>query len=416
MSAGKLVQANGRLYKRSDRPVVVVCVDGSEPDYMEVAMKAGRMPWLKSLLSSDKNTNLIAESVVPSFTNPNNLSIVSGCPPRYHGICGNYFYNQETGEEELMNAPSYYRAKTIFSSYQDAGAKVAVVTAKDKLRLLLGHGLDYSKGNAICFSAEKSDLANMEDNGIENVNDFVGKPVPSVYSADLSEFVFAAGVKLMETVRPEIMYLSTTDFIQHKYAPEEEGALAFYEMMDGYWAQLDEMGAVLTLTADHGMNPKHDSDGKPNVLYLQDLLDEWYGKEAARVILPITDPYVVHHGALGSFATAYLPKGESVDAAVERLSKVDGVELAISGPAGCAMLELPEDRMGDIIIISERHLALGTSEDRHDLSALDRPLRTHGGITEQKVPFISNRPMSGIPSDMRLRNFDAFYCSVNYAE
>ncbi|WP_343559908.1 phosphonoacetate hydrolase [Kiloniella sp. b19] len=411
----KRVAVNGRLYNRSERPVVVVCVDGSEPAYMETAMARGRMPWLKSLVEREDSTNVLAESVIPSFTNPNNLSIVSGCPPRQHGICGNYFYNQETGEEELMNDASYYRAKTIFKAFQEAGASVAVVTAKDKLRKLLGHGLDFSGGTAVCFSSEASNKANLSDNGIENVNDFVGLPVPSVYSSDLSEFVFAAGVKLLERDRPELMYLSTTDFIQHKFAPEEEGALAFYEMMDGYWAKLDALGAIVVLTADHGMKPKHNSEGRPNVFYLQDQLDEWYGENSCRVILPITDPYVVHHGALGSFATAYLPDGVTADEACARLSSVAGVEVALSGPAGCDRYELPEDRMGDIIVITEDYMSVGTSEDRHDLSALDRPLRTHGGLSEQVVPFISNCAMPALPNDMRLRNFDAFYCALNYA-
>ena len=58
--------------------------------------------------------------------------------------------------------------------------------------------------------------------------------MPSVYSADLSEFVFAAGVKLMERYRPDIMYLSTTDYIQHKHAPGTKVANDFYRMMDGY--------------------------------------------------------------------------------------------------------------------------------------------------------------------------------------
>ena len=131
-------------------------------------------------------------------------------------------------------------------------------------------------------------------------------PVPSVYSAALSEFVFAAGLKLMETRRPDLMYLSTTDYVQHKFAPGSEGANAFYAMMDGYLGKLDAHGAVVALTADHGMNAKTRPDGQPNVIYLQDLLDDWIGAGRARVILPITDPYVVHHGALGSFATIYL--------------------------------------------------------------------------------------------------------------
>ena len=103
--------------------------------------------------------------------------------------------------------------------------------------------------------------------------ELVGKPVPSVYSADLSEFVFAAGVKLLQTRRPDLMYLSTTDYVQHKCAPGTPEANAFYAMMDGYLAQLDALGAVIALTADHGMSPKTDAAGRPRVVYLQQVLD-----------------------------------------------------------------------------------------------------------------------------------------------
>ncbi len=134
----------------------------------------------------------------------------------------------------------------------------------------------------------------------------VGMPVPSVYSAALSEFVFAAGVKLLERERPDVMYLSTTDYVQHKAAPGVGAANDFYAMMDAYLRELDARGATVVVTADHGMNAKTDAFGRPNIVFLQDILDRAFAAGTTRVILPITDPYVVHHGALGSFATVYL--------------------------------------------------------------------------------------------------------------
>ncbi|MBL8674240.1 MAG: phosphonoacetate hydrolase, partial [Rhodospirillales bacterium] len=301
------IAVNGRAYRRPTRPVVVVCVDGSEPGYIEAAVAAGVAPWFARV--QRRGANLLADCVVPTFTNPNNLSIVTGRPPAVHGICGNYFLDPDTGEEVMMNDPKFLRVETLFPAFQRAGLRIAVVTAKDKLRGLLGKGLALGPGKACAFSSEKSDKATLADNGVEGVNALVGMAVPDVYSAGLSEFVFAAGVRLMERDRPEIMYLSTTDYIQHKHAPGTPVANAFYAMMDGYLARLDAMGCAIVVTADHGMNAKHDpATLQPDVVYLQDLLDTWLGAAAARVILPITDPYVVHHGALGSFATVYLPK------------------------------------------------------------------------------------------------------------
>jgi len=404
-----MLNINSRQYKLPTTPTVVVCVDGCEPDYLAQAVATGHMPWLKKTLAI--GSGLIAECVVPSFTNPNNLSIVTGAPPSVHGICGNYLFDTATGTEVMMNDAKWLRAPTLLAALADAGKSVAVITAKDKLRSLLGH-----KMKGICFSSEKSDQVTLAENGIENVLELVGKPVPSVYSADLSEFVFAAGVKLMETRRPDVMYLSTTDYIQHKHAPGTPGANAFNAMMDGYLGQLEAMGCVIALTADHGMNAKVAMDGTPDVIYLQDWFDTWLGAAAARVILPITDPYVVHHGALGSFATVYLPKDCDVKAACARLQRVKGMQEVLTRAQAADKFELPADRIGDMVVVSERFTVIGTSAARHDLTALEVPLRSHGGISEQRVPLILNRPLPGLDRSRRFRNFDAFDLALNFAQ
>jgi len=413
MNKAAAITINERSYAFPKAPVVVVCIDGSEPDYMEEAVAAGRMPWLKAMLPG--GADLRADCVVPSFTNPNNLSIVTGQPPKVHGICGNFFYDPAKDAEVMMNDPAYLRAPTLFAAFQKAGAKIAVVTAKDKLRSLLGHGLAMKAGEAVCFSAEKADKATIAGNGIDGLLETVGKPLPSVYSADLSEFVFAAGVKLMESMRPDIMYLSTTDYIQHKHAPGTEGANDFYAMMDGYFAELDAAGAVIVLTADHGMNAKHKADGSPNVLYLQSELDVFLGAGKARTILPITDPYVVHHGALGSYATVYLPKDADVAAVARFVAGLQGVERVLTREEAAKAFELPGDRIGDLVVVTEKTRAVGTRPDKHDLSGLEVPLRSHGGVSEQRVPLVVNRPVSGLEG-RRLRNFDAFDIALNHAE
>ncbi len=405
--ATPVLTVNGRDYPTPKVPAVAICLDGCEPAYLDEAIKAGIMPALEKILA--KGTRRLAHCVVPSFTNPNNISIVTGRPPSVHGICGNFLLDQETGKEVMMNDPRFLRAPSIFKAFFDAGAKIAVVTAKDKLRPLLGHGLDFSSGRAISFSSEKSDQTTLAANGIDNAAKWLGRPVPDVYSAELSEFIFAAGLKLMQEFKPDILYLSTTDYVQHKHAPGTPGANAFYAMFDTYLGQLDDMGAVIAITADHGMKPKHTADGQPDIIYVQDLLDDWYGKDGARVILPITDPYLVHHGALGSFATAYLPKGADRAEAIARLKTIPGMDVVIDRETAAERFELPADRIGDIVLVCSENKTIGTSADRHDLSGLKEPLRSHGGISEQVVPFIINRVIEDMPEAPVLRNFDAYY-------
>ncbi|MCP4318093.1 MAG: phosphonoacetate hydrolase [Hyphomicrobiales bacterium] len=406
MNTSTSVEANERVYAAPKVPAIAICLDGCEPAYLDAAIADGLMPTLKRM--REEGTDRLADSVIPSFTNPNNLSIATGRPPIVHGICGNYLFDPETGEEVMMNDVRFLRAPTIFKRFYDAGAKIAIVTAKDKLRALLGAGLRFDDDRAKCFSAEKSASSTAVEHGQENASAWLGMPQPDVYSADLSEFVFAAGVKLLREWKPDVMYLTTTDYVQHKYAPEDAEAKSFYAMFDKYLAQLDEMGAAIVVTADHGMKPKHLADGSPAVVYLQDLMDEWLGEAAARVILPITDPYVVHHGALGSFATAYLPDGADEDGIITKLRATEGITDVLNKAEAIERFELPGDRIGDIVIISGENMCVGTSQHRHDLAALKEPLRSHGGLTEQTVPFIVNRVID-LPSRPTLRNFDAFY-------
>ena len=118
------LKINGRTYRLPTQPTVVVCVDGCEPDYLAQAVAGGQMPWLKRTLAL--GSGLTADCVVPSFTNPNNLSIVTGVPPSVHGICGNYLFDTATGEEVMMNDPKWLRAPTLLAALADAGQSLAV--------------------------------------------------------------------------------------------------------------------------------------------------------------------------------------------------------------------------------------------------------------------------------------------------
>lgn len=405
------VTVNGRIYRHPERPTVVVCVDGCEPAYVDDAIAAGAAPALRRF--SERGTYRLSRTVVPSFTNPNNLSIVTGVSAAVHGISGNYFYDAATGQEVMMNDPRFLRCPTLLAELSRAGRRIVVVTAKDKLRRLLGHGM-----SGICFSSEKAAEVTKAEHGLERVTDLVDMPVPDVYSAELSEYVMAAGLELLRRERPDVMYLSLTDYIQHKHPPGDPVARSFYAMLDRYFDAIDREGAVLGITGDHGMNAKTRADGTPDVVYLGPLLDATVGPGRFRVILPITDPYVVHHGALGSFATVHLERPADVEAVIGRLREVSGVAGVWDRAEGCRHFELPPDRVGDVIVVGDRHTVLGKSPEAHDLSLLTEPLRSHGGPTEDTVPFIVNRPLSAAcaPPERALRNFDMFDCVLNGAD
>ena len=392
---------------------IVICLDGSQKEYFEEASKLNLTPNLDKIINTGEN--LLANSAIPSFTNPNNISIVTGRPSSVHGICGNFFYTPSTGEEVMMNDPQFLRAPTIFQKYYEQGAKIAIITAKDKLRKLLSHGLNFNDSRAICFSSEKSDQTTLEQNGIEKVNEWLETPVPEVYSQDLSEFVMKAGVKILNEFKPDIMYLSTTDFIQHKYEPGHEIANRFYQMFDHHIGLLNDNDISLVITADHGMKAKTNFDGEPNAIFLEDLLNKKFPQENFKVILPITDPYVVHHGSLGSFAMIYVENQELIPHVLEEIKKIPEIEEVLNKQDACKTYHLPEDRSGDIVCMSSESFTIGSSKSKHDLSSLKEPLRSHGGLHEREVPFIINSSKSDISKQLQIYNYDAFYYATHMA-
>lgn len=399
---------NGKTYQPAAKPIVVICIDGSADEYLDITMAHDRMPYLKSMTVNGYRG--MVRGALPSFTNVNNSSIVTGASPAVHGISGNFFYNAAIDQEVMMNSSEYLRAETLLAAAGDAGRKVAVVTAKEKLRDILSYKL-----NGIAFSAEKANLAKKETHGIENAEEIIGFKTPAIYSADASLFVLRAGVALIEKGIADFLYLSLTDYMQHTYAPEAQESLAFYEAMDAEIGKMIALGAVVGATADHGMNAKVKADGTPNVLFVEDMLTERFG-EGFRVICPITDPYVKHHGALGSYVVVHVPDPSKVTEIKDWLMLQPGITEAYDRATAVRVLEQPEDRIGDIVVLSGRDVVVGRRPQYHDLSALDGTLRSHGGRYEEMVPMIISHPLN---TEYRMkaagdpRNFDIFDFTVN---
>ena len=398
---------NGRDYNSPNRPVVGICLDGCADEYFDVALSRGLMPNLHRI--SVNGYRGMARGQMPSFTNVNNTSIVTGVPPSIHGVGGNYFFDVTASEEVMMNSAKFLRAPTIFPAAQLAGRKVAVVTAKDKLRDIFASGLIETGG--IAFSSERVREARQETHGIADAEALIG-PNPNIYSGEASIFVLRAGVKLIEAGRANFLYLSTTDFMQHKFAPEAREALEFYAALDEQIGLLLAQNAIVGITADHGMNAKQNPDGSPNVIYLESILVNEFGP-GFRVILPITDPHLVHHGALGSFAQVHLPSGGEtcLAEAIEFIRHLSGVTEVLDKSTAARLMELPPDRMGDFVVCSGRNVVLGRTPDWHDLSLIKEGLRSHGGRYEEMVPLVISEPLTpdylakaqGDP-----RNFDLF--------
>jgi phosphonoacetate hydrolase len=410
-----LIELHGRTYRLPARPTVVICADGCDPSYIEAGLKAGILPTIARWRR--EGFYALCDAAMPTFTNPNNLSIVTGAPPAVHGISGNFALDRDSGAEIMMTDPEMVRGETILGLMSREGVAVAAITAKDKLRRMLGKGVEIG-ARGVCFSSEQADRCTLQEHGIDGVEALVGRATPDMYSADLSLFVLDSGIRLVEQGRADLLYLSLSDYVQHGHGPDEQEALDFHAALDQRLARLEASGCAVALTADHGMNDKALPEGRPHVIFLEDVLNAHFGAGAVRVICPITDPFVRHHGALGSFVRVYRRKTVPLATLSHAVRALPGIDAVLTRDEAAALWELPRDREADLVVTGDRNTVIGASEAEHDLSALaGHRLRSHGGAFEQIVPFLLSRPLSpnyaDIAASRRLRNFDIFDFALN---
>jgi len=378
---GQTFAANHRVYKVPSEPVLAVCVDGWDPEYVDDALARGLIPRVAELVSG--GAYVLGHAQVPTFTNPNNVAIVTGVCAARNGVAGNH-YRGPSGEEVQVTDPSFLRATTIHAAAQAAGVPALCVTAKDKLRRLL------AAGGVPAFSAERAHEQTLPDG--TPLLEAAGAPNPDIYDWRLSIYTIDLALALARRLESRLVYASLTDYVQHSAAPGEPLSDEFHRALDRAIGRALDAGFVVGLVADHGMRAKTAADGSPNIRFLDDALVA-AGVIGAHTVCPITDPYVVHHAALGSLAWVHLDDLDELDRARGVLASLPGVEGVLDRCAAAEGFELPADRIGDLVVLAGAGTALGRSEGAHDLSRLNGRLRSHGGLHERTVPIIVSRPL-----------------------
>jgi phosphonoacetate hydrolase len=401
---GAVFEANGRRYRPPDRPALAVCADGWDPEYVDDALRRGLMPRLAKALA-DGGTYTLAKAQVPTFTNPNNVAIITGVSAARNGIAGNHYLDDGSLEVQVTD-PAFLRATTIHAAASAAGVPVLCVTAKDKLRRLL------AAGSVPAFSAELAHEQQLPDG--TPITDVVGRPNPGIYDWQLSPYTIDLALALAERMGSRLVYASLTDFVQHVAAPGDQLADEFYRAVDVSLGGALDAGFTVGLVADHGMRSKSNGDGTPNVRYLDEEL-EAAGVTGARTLCPITDPYVAHHAALGSLAWVHLSDRRERDRARGALAALPGVEAVLDRYAAAESFDLPPDRIGDLIVLADATTVLGRSREVHDLSALHGTLRSHGGLHERTVPLMVLAPLvDGVLEGGELHNRDLHDLLLNH--
>jgi len=415
MTSRKTINLHSKTYNIPIRPTVVVCIDGLDPSYLESGVTSDILPTMVSWLKNGFHTT--GQCAMPSVTNTNNVSIITGMPSNVHGINGNYYLDKSTGEEVMVLDDSTMHGSTILEQLAEQGLRVAAITAKDKLRKIINHGLSPDQG-AICFSAQYADSCTLAEHGITDVEAWLGLPTPAQYSADLSLFVLDAGVKLLQEKRADVFYLTLSDFVQHKHAPGSPAADQFMSAIDARLRELEKLGALVAVTGDHGMSAKCREDRLPNVLFLEDHLSEKWPQAGARVLCPIADPFVKHHGALGGFVRIHLTgqwKLADVEEMLSYVRKLPQVQEALPGEEAAKVYELPPDREGELVVIANHDAVIGSSSAKHDLSELGgMRLRSHGGLSEKEIPLLRSEAVRVGTEKQVWHHYDIFDLAMNF--
>lgn len=340
-----------------NKKLLFICLDGCSPDYIEKSPT----PNLDRLAKEGFYKEIRA--MVPTVTNVNNVSLVTGTYPRVHGITANYFLDPRTGKGTYMESADYILTETIFERAKAVGKSSALLTAKDKLKTLL------NRGTSISMSVERP---------LKWIMDKIGSP-PSIYSLEADLWLLRAACEFLSKKSIDLMYLSTTDYVMHKFKPEDPQSQYHIQEIDrliGGIINIDSNIEII-ITADHGMSDKTKGLDLGKILAGQGIQCE--------VIPIIKDRYIIHHQNMGGAAYIYLEKESDFDLAMAILSNLGGVEEVISRQEATQKYNLFPQRIGDIFVLADKNTVFGRL--RKDFEEIN--IRSHGSIHEQKVPLIA---------------------------
>ncbi len=347
------------------RKILILCIDAGSHDYLT----ASEIPNIRKL--ADEGFYQAANAVIPSVTNVNNVSIATGTFPERHGITSNYYVDRNTREGEFIEDNRFLLTPTLFEISKKANFadKTALFVTKKKLLRMLEGGADI----AVAAEAPPSEYI-----------DAIG-PVEPIYSIEINWWLLRAVHYTLREYDPQVVYCSTTDWVQHKFAPEAEMSQKHMAELDRIIGEIvdDDPEREIYITADHGMLDKSVALDPGRMLIQQGV--------PADAIPIIKDRYVAHHGNLGGAAYVFLKDGKDIDSAVQILIDVPGIEEVYTAEDAARIFQLHPDRIGDVFVLADKATVFG------ELEVASEPIsvRSHGSRHESYVPIIGyNSPWS----------------------
>lgn len=359
--------------------IVVGMIDGFGTDYYA----SHPMPNLRALARGGLYREV--KAIMPTVTNVNNVSISCGALPSAHGLTGNSYYNEDRGEADYMEDAEFIRLPNLSERAAAAGVKSALLTCKKKTVRLLGRGADL----AIAAEAPPAEFVAR-----------YGAP-GDIYSREINYWLWEVAIDLLKT-RPDlgVLYVHTTDYPMHMWAPERPESLEHLERLDALLGGAVEAApdAAFFLTADHGMNFKKRCWDLGNAC-------RSLGVPVEFALSAEKDRYVKHHRTFGGTAYVWLLDAADIDRVAARIGSLEGIDEVIPRAQAAARFGLMPERIGELVVLGDRDTVFGELPGAFE--ELEEGYRSHGSLYESDVPLFVHNWRGPIPPDDRFqRNCD----------
>ncbi|MHB8066554.1 MAG: alkaline phosphatase family protein [Desulfobaccales bacterium] len=364
---------------RYSQRTVVCMYDGFGMDYFEMSP----LPVMKRL--GREGLVKRGRAVFPTLTNANNISICCAAWPAEHGVTTNCYFDEAAGKARFLEDADFILAPTIFQRFRQQGVRSALLTCKAKtLKLVGGH----------------ADLAVAAEEPSPEVVQRYGPP-PPMYSAEVNYWLWEIALDLLQS-HPDfgLIYVHTTDYPMHMWAPEESCSLDHLARLDDLLGAARDIApdAMFLITADHGMNPKK------RCLDLRKTCAT-AGLQLRFAVSPVADRLLRHHRGFGGVSYVYVHAAGDLHQVQAFLADLPGVDDALSRPEAARRFHLLPARIGDLVILAAKDTVFG------DLAGPDEELaagyRNHGSLYEEDIPLILYGYDGALPLDAELQtNFD----------
>ena len=359
--------------------IVIGMYDGFGMDYMA----ASPLPAFRFMAEHGFFKRVSA--VFPTVTNVNNASICCGTWPKEHGITGNSYFNEQSGEADYMENADFICVPTVIQRAAERGVKSALLTCKVKTIHLLGRGAE------IAVAAEAPPIEWIER---------YGKPA-NIYSREINYWLWQAAVDILK-YRPDIglLYVHTTDYPMHTWAPaapeSKEHLATLDQLLDEAKAAAPD--AAFLLTADHGMNYKS---------RCWDLFRACreLGSEVRFALSAEKDRYVKHHRTFGGAAWVWLNSRKDEEKIAQVLLDLNGVEAVLPRRDAAAKFGLMPERIGELAVFGDADTVFG--ELNGPMEELEDGYRSHGSLHESEIPLVIYN------SSVKLPSSDAFTANLD---